>query len=46
MRIEAIHTRAAEDDDVRPVETIRAVAGKGLVGDRYFFADGARPGLA
>jgi MOSC domain-containing protein YiiM len=46
VRVEAIHTRAAEDADVRPVETIRAVAGKGLVGDRYFFADGAGPGLA
>ncbi len=46
MKVEAIHTRTAADDDVRPVETIRAVAGKGLEGDRYYYPDGARPGLA
>ena len=46
MKVLAIHTRGADADDLRAVETIRAVAGKGLEGDRYFFADGARPGLA
>jgi hypothetical protein len=46
MNVIAIHTRTADEDDVRPVETIRAFAGKGLEGDRYFFPDGARPGLA
>ena len=46
MRVEAIHTRAADHDDVRPVDSIRALAGKGLEGDRYFFPDGAKPGLA
>jgi hypothetical protein len=46
VRVEAIHLRAPDDDDVRPVETVRAIAGKGLEGDRYFFADGARPGMA
>ena len=46
MNVVAIHTRTADEDDVRPVETIQAFAGKGLEGDRYFFADGARPGLA
>jgi MOSC domain-containing protein YiiM len=46
MRVEAIHVRAPEDDDVQPVETVQAVTGKGLSGDRYYFADGARPGMA
>lgn len=46
MKVEAIHTRAAGEDVVRPVETIRAQAGKGLEDDRYFFPDGAKPGLA
>ena len=46
MKVEAIHLRAPEDDDVRSVATVQALAGKGLSGDRYFFANGARPGLA
>ena len=46
MNVVAIHTRTADEDDVRPVETVQAFAGKGLEGDRYFFAEGARPGLA
>jgi hypothetical protein len=46
MKVEAIHTRAANEDDVRSVDSIQAVAGKGLEGDRYFFPDGAKPGLA
>jgi hypothetical protein len=46
MKVLAIHTRTPEADDVRAVETIRAVAGKGLEGDRYFFPEGAKPGLA
>jgi MOSC domain-containing protein YiiM len=29
-----------------PVERVRALAGKGLEGNRYFFEDGAAPGLA
>ena len=29
-----------------PVERVRAAAGKGLEGNRYFFADGAPPGRA
>jgi MOSC domain-containing protein YiiM len=29
-----------------PVERVRALAGKGLEGNRYFFEDGAEPGLA
>ncbi|HJU48289.1 MAG TPA: MOSC domain-containing protein [Gaiellaceae bacterium] len=46
MKVEAIHTRAAEESDVRAVDEIEALAGKGLVGDRYFYEDGAKPGLA
>jgi len=46
VKVEAIHTRAPDEDDVRSVDAIRALAGKGLEGDRYFFADGAGPGLA
>ena len=46
MKVLAIHTRTGEEEDVRAVETIRAFAGKGLEGDRYFFPDGAKPGLA
>jgi hypothetical protein len=46
VKVLAIHTRTAEEDDVRAVETIRAFAGKGLEGDRYFFPEGAKPGLA
>src|SRR6266536_5781431 len=29
-----------------PVERVRADAGKGLVGNRYYFDDGAKPGQA
>ena len=46
MKVLAIHTRTGEEEDVRAVQTIRAFAGKGLEGDRYFFPDGAKPGLA
>ena len=46
MKVEAIHVRAPDADDVHAVQTVEAVAGKGLTGDRYYFADGARPGLA
>lgn len=31
---------------MQAVESVRAIAGKGLEGDRYFFADDARSGLA
>jgi hypothetical protein len=46
MRVEAIHVRAPEATESESVASVRAVAGKGLEGDRYFFADGARPGMA
>ena len=44
MKVEAI--TIGESDSLRPVESVEAVAGKGLEGDRHFFADGARPGGA
>ena len=46
MKVDAIHLRAKEDAESRIVETAAAVAGKGLEGDRYFFANGAKPGQA
>jgi hypothetical protein len=46
VKVEAIHLRAPEDDDVHSVDSVQAAAGKGLAGDRYYFADGAKPGLA
>ena len=46
MKVEAIHLRAPDAADVHEVETADAIAGKGLTGDRYFFEDGARPGIA
>ena len=44
MKVEAI--TIGESDSLRPVESVDAVAGKGLEGDRHFFAEGARPGGA
>src|SRR5215471_12149154 len=35
-----------ESDSLRPVESVDAVAGKGLEGDRHFFAEGAPSGNA
>ena len=46
MKVEAIHVRAPDEAEVREVGVVEAVAGKGLDGDRYYFAEGARPGLA
>ena len=46
MKIEAIHLRLPDAADVHAVESAEAIAGKGLEGDRYFFDEGARPGLA
>jgi len=42
--VEAIHVGAEESGELQSVESVRALAGKGLEGDRYFFADGAAPG--
>jgi MOSC domain-containing protein YiiM len=47
MGVEAIHLGEVESPRLRAVQSVRAVAGKGLEGDgRYFFADGAEPGRA
>ena len=44
--IEAIHIGPEEGGALDSVESVRAFAGKGLVGDRNFFAGGAKPGQA
>ena len=46
MTVVAIHLGEAGKPELRQVEAVRAVAGKGLEGDRYFFAGGAEPGRA
>ncbi len=42
----AIHLGADGNPQLWTVDSVRAVAGKGLEGDRHFFADGAPPGRA
>jgi MOSC domain-containing protein YiiM len=44
MHVEAINIGTS--DALGPVSSVRAVAGKGLEGDRYFFAGGAGSGEA
>jgi MOSC domain-containing protein YiiM len=44
--IEAIHIGPERGGELESVESVRAFAGKGLEGDRYFFPDGAKPGQA
>ena len=44
MRVESIAIGPSEA--LEPVESVRAVAGKGLEGDRHFTPDGAGPGRA
>ena len=44
MHVEAINIGTS--DALGPVGSVRAVAGRGLEGDRYFFADGAGSGEA
>jgi hypothetical protein len=46
MIVDRIDVRAPADPTSRSVERVEAVAGKGIVGDRYFHADGAPPGFA
>ena len=46
MKVEAIHLGAPQTPELWTVESVRAVAGKGLEGDRYFFESGAKPGQA
>jgi MOSC domain-containing protein YiiM len=44
MHVEAINI--GPSDAIGPVRSVRAVAGQGLEGDRYFFPGGAKPGEA
>ncbi len=44
MHVEAINI--GPSDAIGPVSSVRAVAGQGLEGDRYFFPGGAGPGEA
>jgi MOSC domain-containing protein YiiM len=44
MHVEAINI--GPSDAIGPVRSVRAVAGRGLEGDRHFFAGGAGPGEA
>ena len=44
MHVEEINIGPSEA--LKPVESVTAVAGKGLEGDRHFFPDGALPGQA
>jgi hypothetical protein len=44
VTVVAIHLADAKAAPPRAVDSAEAVAGKGLVGDRYFFPDGAPPG--
>ena len=46
MKVEAIHLGTSETPELWTVDSVRAVAGKGLEGDRYFFESGAKPGQA
>jgi len=44
--VEAIHLGAPDEPRLWNVETVVAVAGKGLEGDRHFHDEGAPPGQA
>ena len=44
--MEAIHLGAPRESRLWTVESVRAVAGKGLEGDRHFHEGGAPPGQA
>jgi MOSC domain-containing protein YiiM len=46
MTVEAIHLGEPKSPRLRAVESVRAVAGKGLESDRHFRARGAKPGQA
>jgi MOSC domain-containing protein YiiM len=46
VRVEAIHFGAPRTPGLWAVESARAVAGKGLEGDRHFHEEGAEPGQA
>src|SRR5258708_22861839 len=46
MTVEAIHLGAPRVAELWTVDSVRAVAGKGLEGDRHFHEEGAAPGQA
>ena len=46
MTVEAIHLGESKRARLRAVDSVRAVAGKGIDGDRHFHAKGAKPGQA
>ena len=46
MPVEAIHLGAPRTPELWTVESVQAVAGKGLEGDRHFHAEGAPSGQA
>jgi len=46
MTVEAIHLGAERVPELWTVESVRALAGKGLEGDRHFHEEGAPPGQA
>ncbi|MGB9112133.1 MAG: MOSC domain-containing protein [Acidimicrobiales bacterium] len=46
MTVVAIHIGETAGGPLRAVTTVRALAGKGLVGDRHFHRDGAEEGQA
>ena len=46
MHVVAIHLGEARATQLAAVGSVRALAGKGLEGDRHFHADGAEPGQA
>jgi MOSC domain-containing protein YiiM len=46
VAVVAIHFGAPRNPELWPVESARALAGKGLQGDRHFHEEGAPPGQA
>jgi|SRR5579859_4113876 len=46
MRVEAIHLGPVKAGELSAVDSVQAVAGKGLEGDRKFKENGAKPGQA
>lgn len=46
MIVEAIHLGAAQVAELWMVDSVRAVTGKGLEGDRHYHEEGALPGQA
>jgi MOSC domain-containing protein YiiM len=46
MTVEAIHLGAPRVPELWTVESVRAVTGKGLEGDRHYHEEGAPPGQA